>query len=220
MTERIKTICSHLPRGKKLADVGCDHGYCAQYAIRNDLFEKVYISDISAGSLKKAERLLAKSIESGRVIPVLADGMKGLPVDCDCVLIAGLGGEEIVKILKEGYIPETFILQPMKNSEKVRAFLVESGSKITADYTFGEGYYYDLIAGKKTGGSEYSEWEILFGRDNLKAPSSSFIHKVAEEQGKLKNYLSRPNMQQESREEILKRLYELEVIINAFEDDI
>ena len=220
MTERIKTICSHLPRGKKLADVGCDHGYCAQYAIRSDLFEKVYISDISAGSLKKAEKLLSKSIESGRVVPVLADGMKGLPDDCDCVLIAGLGGEEIVKILKEGYIPETFILQPMKNPEKVRAFLVENDCKITADYTFGEGYYYDLIVGKNAGGSEYSEWEILFGRDNLKAPSPSFLHKVAQERGKLKEYLSRPKMQRNSRREILERAYQLEVVLNAIEDDL
>ena len=215
MTDRIQTLCAALPKGKKLADVGCDHGYCAEFALKNGLFERVYISDISAGSLRKAETLLQGFIESGRCIPVLADGMKGLPQDCDCVLIAGLGGEEIVRILKEGYIPPKFVLQPMKNPEKVRAFLLKSGCRITSDYTFGEGYYYDLIAGENAGGDRYSEWEITYGRDNLRAPTPSFIHKLEDERAKLRTYLARKNMQRENREELRARLENIEVVLHS-----
>ena len=212
MTGRIKEICSHLPQGKILADVGCDHGYCAEYALKNDLFEKVYISDISAGSLKKAERLLKRFIGNGRCIPVLADGMKGLSEHCDCVLIAGLGGEEILKIAAEGYLPEKFVFQPMRNAEKLRRYLIEQGAKITADYTFGEGhYYYDLIVGENEGGSSYTDREILYGKDNLTHAVPAFLHKAEDEIRKLGAYLQR-DMSSESRREIIGRLNDWEEV--------
>lgn len=218
--KRIETICSHLPKGERLADVGCDHGFCARHAFRKGLFETVYISDISEGSLTKAKKLLAKEIGEGRCVPVLADGMHGLPDDCDCLLIAGLGGEEIVRIIKEGYLPKHFVLQPMKNAEKVRAYLLERGANITADYTFGEGIYYEIIVGNTQAppAHGYSPWELKFGRDNLLSPSPAFIGKMKEERRKLKEYLVRSG--QKSRDGILERLYEIEVITNAFEEDL
>lgn len=214
MNSRISQICSHLGRGKTFADVGCDHGYCAEYALENNLFETVYISDISAGSLKKAEELLAEYVQAGRCIPVLADGMQGLPEGVDVLLIAGLGGEEIIKILREGYLPKRFVFQPMKNAEKLRSFLVESGAKITADYTFGEGYFYDLIAGEDKGGSSYTEREILFGKDNLKTPTPSFLHKLEEERRKLLRYLEEGKMSGKNREKLSSRLKEVEDVIH------
>ena len=214
MNGRITQICSHLGRGKTFADVGCDHGYCAEYALRHGLFEKVYISDISAGSLKKAEELLEEYVKAGKCIPVLADGMQGLPEGLDLLLIAGLGGEEIIKILREGYIPKRFVFQPMKNAEKLRSFLVESGAKITADYTFGEGYFYDLIAGENSGGSSYTEREILFGKDNINSPTLSFLHKLEEERRKLSGYLQEGKMSDKNREKLSSRLREVEEVIH------
>ena len=117
MTGRLREICSRLCKTAVFADIGCDHGYCTQYMLGNGLCEKAYISDISRGSLRKAEILLAEHIRAGRCFPVCADGLEGLPEPCDLVLIAGMGGEEIVRILSSG-IPPRFVLQPMKNSEK------------------------------------------------------------------------------------------------------
>ena len=62
-SERIKIICSHLVKAKTFADVGCDHGYMSEYALKNGLCEKLYFSDVSKGSLKKAEKLLAAEEE-------------------------------------------------------------------------------------------------------------------------------------------------------------
>ncbi len=221
MTERIKIICSHLPKAELFADVGCDHGYCTQFMLRRGLCRTAYISDISKGSLSKAEELLFCEIAEGRCVSVCADGMKGLPAQCDCVLIAGLGGEEIVRILTEGYVPRKFVLQPMKNSERVRAFLLERGCAIVSDDTFfAEGKYYDLITGENTGASEYSDWEIAFGRDNLKRKSQAFFGKLKGEERKLRAYLAQTGMSEKSRDDVLRRLYEMEVITDAFEEDL
>ena len=220
---RIDIICSHLPEADVFADIGCDHGYCTQYMLKNRRCRLAYISDISAGSLQKARTLLAREVEEGRCIPVVADGLDGVK-ECDLVLIAGMGGEEIVRILERGYLPKKFVLQPMKNSEKVRRFLIGRGCSITLDYTFEDGKFYDLIAGEAPSSEGcadgYTEWELRFGRDNLRSPSTAFLRWVKEERRKLGEHLLSPDMGRESREELRKRQYELEVILDAIEGDV
>ncbi len=213
--DRIAEICSALKKGKVLADVGCDHGYCARLALKKGLFEKVYLSDISAGSLKKAEKLLEREIKEGKCVPVLADGMKGLPPDVDTLLIAGLGGEEIVRILEEGYLPEHFVFQPMKNAEKVREFLVKRGAHIGRDDTFfADGYFYDLIAGENYGGSEYTARELAFGKQNLREMGRDFCNKLLCECEKIASYLKREDMSGENRSKLEQRLETMRGILN------
>ena len=220
---RIDIICSHLPEADVFADIGCDHGYCTQYMLKNRRCRLAYISDISAGSLQKARTLLAREVEEGRCIPVVADGLDGVK-ECDLVLIAGMGGEEIVRILERGYLPKKFVLQPMKNSEKVRRFLIGRGCSITLDYTFEDGKFYDLIAGEapssKSAAADYTDWELRFGRDNLRSPSPAFLKWIRGEREKLRERLLSSAMSHESREELRKRQYELEVILDAIEGDV
>lgn len=139
--DRIKILCSYLESCKTFADVGCDHGYCTKYMLDNSLCESAVISDISAKSLEKAKVLLKNYLDCGKLSAVCCDGLEKV-FGADEVLIAGLGGEEILKILKEGYIPEKFVIQPMKNQKAVRKFLIESGAKITVDDIFSDGKNY------------------------------------------------------------------------------
>ena len=110
--KRIDTLCSYLKRTTTFADVGCDHGYCSQYMLKNGLCEFAYLSDISKGSLQKAQTLLQSYIDEGKAKAVLGNGFFGVPKDTEEVLIAGMGGEEIVEILSHetyGFIPEKFV---------------------------------------------------------------------------------------------------------------
>lgn len=221
MAGRIETLCSHITYAEVFADVGCDHGYCTRYVLERGLCGRAYISDISGESLKKAAALLEKYIADGACVPVCADGLKGIGEPCTLAMIAGMGGEEIVRILSESEFPARFILQPMKNSEKLRAFLLRNGCRITADYTFEDGgKFYDLIAGEREGGDVYSDWELAFGRDNLKNPSAAFLKKVREEQRKIRTFLADTGMSRESRGELLKRLWNLEEISDAVDGDL
>ena len=206
MSARLKALFEAIPSVGTLGDVGCDHGYCAQYALQKGLCERAYISDISRESLKKAETLLLPYIRSGRCVPLCCDGLEGYPELPDCVLVAGMGGEETVKILSFA-LPAKFVLQPMKNAEKVRAFLVERGCRITTDRTLcSDGKFYDLIAGERTGGSLYSELELLFGRENVRAPSADFLKKAEGEREKLKALLASGNLGRASEADVRARL--------------
>ncbi|MBQ8884867.1 MAG: SAM-dependent methyltransferase [Clostridia bacterium] len=180
--KRIETVCAHLKRAKIFADVGCDHGYCSEYALKNGLCEFAIFSDISAQSLKKAETLLMPYVKAGRARGVVGDGFAGIGRETDEVLIAGMGGFEIVKILSDethGFLPETFVFQPMHDSERLRRYLLENGGYIERDFTFRDGKFYDLIVGHRRKEGEtpqsYSAAELEFGRDNIRERPQAFL---------------------------------------------
>lgn len=217
MTARIKEICSHIPKCQAFADVGCDHGYMAQYALQQGLCERAYISDISKESLQKAVTLLKNYVDGGRCIPICTDGLNCFPVLPDCVLIAGMGGEETVKILSEAARPRALVLQPMKNAEKVRAYLLASGYRICADYTFEDGKFYDVIVAQIGENRPYKPLELAFGKDNLSNPSTAFVKKIKKERDELRSVLAREGISASGKEKIQTRLNALEEVFHAIE---
>lgn len=185
LTPRLRRLCGELAPCAVLADVGCDHGYCTLYALEAGLCGRAYISDVSAGSLSKAEKLLSRYIGEGRVRSFCCDGLALVPRDADQVLIAGMGGEEILSILRAGFLPSRLVLQPMKNAPDVRSFLLECGYGIARDYTFRDGKFYDVICAEKGAPQrKYGERSLRFGYDNLHSPSADFIAYLREEEEK------------------------------------
>ena len=132
-SKRIDTLCSLLKPTTTFADVGCDHGYCSEYMLKNRLCDFAILSDISKGSLEKATTLLKDYVQSGKAKGVLGNGFFGVPKDTEEVLIAGMGGEEIVAILsheKYGFMPEKFVFQPMLNPDKLRSYILDNGGEV------------------------------------------------------------------------------------------
>lgn len=220
--KRIDTLCSLLVQSNTFADVGCDHGYCTEYMLKNGLCKRAIFSDISKGSLQKAQTLLSSFVDSGVAIPVLGDGFFGVPNTVEQVLIAGMGGSEMVSILsdkKYGFIPKRFVLQPMHDAEKLRRFLLTSGATIVRDFTFADGKFYDVIVGEypaKDGTScKYTEAEIEFGKDNLREMSEAFVCRIEKLLKDTERYLTRPALQEESRLQLLQRKERLQGVLHG-----
>ena len=223
--KRIDTLCALLKPVDTFADVGCDHGYCTEYMLKNGLCKRAIFSDISKGSLQKAETLLADFVADGAAIPVLGDGFFGVPSAVDQVLIAGMGGSEMLAIItdkKYGFIPKRFVLQPMHDAEKLRRYLVENGADIQRDFTFFDGKFYDVIVGGKRedGGqvfdeSSYTDAEYEFGRDNLKSYPDAFTARLRKLLTGIDRYLTQPNLQDASKEDLLNRKARLEGVLNG-----
>ena len=209
MTERLKEIYSLLPNTSVFADVGCDHGYVAKEVLKSGKAEKVIISDISAKCLAKAESLLSEEIADGRVCSVLSNGFEKLP-HCDLALIAGMGGEEIISILKNSwFLPKNLVLQPMKNLPKLREVLVELGYKIVKDYVFfAEQKYYDLLL-VELGKDQLSEEEIEFGRTNLLEKNQAFVDRLKKEIESLNLYSQQEGLSLENQRRFIDRIERL-----------
>lgn len=198
--DRINKLCAYLDKCQSFADVACDHGYCAQYMLKSNLCQTAVVSDVSAKCLQKAEKLLAPYISRGKCYSVCCDGLEKISEATDQILIAGLGGEELVKILSSAYIPRSFTFQPMKNAQKVREYLIANGAEITADEPFESGgKFYFVIKGKKSGGkTSYTKAQLLYGKNLKSEVTEKYINC---ELAKKQSYLLR-NLNDSERQKI------------------
>lgn len=174
LTKRLNVLFGEIKGGGVFADVGCDHGYIAEKVIENAFATKVIISDISEKCLSKAVKRLNENYK-GMFTAVVSDGFDELP-HVDEALISGMGGEIIIKMLsRREDKPSRLILQPMKNSEALREYVIGDGYKIVRDYTFKDRKYYHVIVAEKSDEKDfYTADELMFGRDNLREKSSDF----------------------------------------------
>lgn len=150
LSDRLQIIADGLKRGETMADIGTDHGFLPLYLWENHISPRVIMTDISSGSLKKAEdncklyypNEFAEGVfdlRLGSGIEVLKNG------EIDCVVIAGMGGILMTNILKHD-IKKTrsiskYILQPRNNPGLLRCFLVSNGFMITDEELVCEGRY-------------------------------------------------------------------------------
>ncbi len=220
--KRIDTLCSLLVRSESFADVGCDHGYCSEYMLENQLCDRLIFSDVSRGSLAKAEKLLARFVVEGRAKGVLGDGFFGVPKDTEQVLIAGMGGSEIVSILSDkryGFMPARFVFQPMHDAEKLRRYILENGGYIERDYTFADNKFYEVIVGRLRKEDEkkqaYTDAEYEFGRDNLTQMGEAFVKRTKKLLADTDKYLACPTLQQESRLALTERKERLKGVLSG-----
>lgn len=181
--------------------------------LKNSLCERAIISDISQKCLNKAQVLLNKYIADGKCIPVLCSGLEKIDKSTDLVLVAGMGGEEIINILKCAFIPENFVLQPMRNVREVREYLLQNGAEITRDDVFESGgKYYFVLCGRKSGNKHtYTPAQLQFGKGDLHGTLGGYLK---DELAKKREYLNR-DLSGLSRARILEEINFIEGILSG-----
>lgn len=148
---RLKTVAEAVTKGNRVADVGTDHGYVPIYLVKNQLSPGGIAMDVNKGPLEKAQEHIRAEKLSGKIATRLGNGLAPLqPEETDTVVIAGMGGDLICKILKAN--PEfliegkEFILQPQSEWFKVRQLLKECHYQIEKEWFLKEdGKYYVII---------------------------------------------------------------------------
>ena len=148
---RLKTVAEAVTKGNRVADVGTDHGYVPIYLVKNNLSPAGIAMDVNKGPLEKAQEHIREEKLGGKIATRLGNGLAPLePGETDTVIIAGMGGDLICKILKakpefliEG---KEFILQPQSEWFKIRRLLKEYHYQIEKEWFLKEdGKYYVII---------------------------------------------------------------------------
>lgn len=134
---RLRAIADLVPDGARLVDVGTDHGFVPVDLLLSERIKHAIASDIGAAPLDHARRT-AEQYDIGDSIEFrLCDGLRGITQDeVDCVVIAGMGGDNIAAILEAA--PWTkqdvfLLLQPMSKAEVLRRWLYENGYAVVAE---------------------------------------------------------------------------------------
>lgn len=163
-----------LLEGPVVADIGTDHGIVPMSLLADPSFERIVASDISAASLAKLRRKLKDHPEAARVTTVVTDGLAGIDTrEVNTVLIAGMGGHRIVRILEKavasGQPLHRLVLSPQRGEGAVRRFLREAGFRLFVDeYMEEEGKFYTLLAAEPGEEVAYAPLEEKFGRMPLR----------------------------------------------------
>lgn len=173
LTYRQQTLVQLLSNQKfdVIADVGCDHGYIGATLLTKSIAKQLLFIDVSQPSLQKAQTLCQK-LNLTNCNFLVQDGL-GESL-CDCAVIAGMGGKEIISVLTNAKkLPNTLLLQPMKNTPNVREYLCKN-YHVDKDFTIFEGgKFYDVLLCTK-GSDDLSQLEMQFGKTNLQQPTSQF----------------------------------------------
>lgn len=175
LDDRLATIASFVRRGSLAADVGCDHAYLSIWLVKNNIARHVIASDISDGPLYRAQKNIAAEGAADRITLRRCDGLEGIAhFNPDDIIIAGMGGEQIVDILDAAPFTRSpgkrLILQPMTHPERLRHALERMRYVIRDEaLTSDDGWIYQVICAESrgSGGGGYNPLtpgEFLLGR--------------------------------------------------------
>ncbi len=175
LSDRLSKIVSMVTKGLNVADVGTDHGYVPIALVRENISSKVIAMDVNKGPLIKAESNVKEAGLSEYIDLRLGDGLEALkPDEADCVVIAGMGGLLMQRILTEGEDVveklQEMVLSPQSDIDVIRRFIEDHGFMIREeDMLIEDGKYYTIIKAVKGSADTYSDIELKFGRCLLQA---------------------------------------------------
>lgn len=162
LSNRLRTIASFVEAGSRVADIGTDHGYIPIYLLLEGSAEHAIAMDIGRGPLLRAEEHIALYGLNGQIETRLSDGLMQLqPGEADTVIIAGMGGDLMLRILSEGSHVRAdvkhFILSPQSEPEAFRRGLEALGLTITAETMLCEDDKYYTVMRAEHGSMHYSD---------------------------------------------------------------
>lgn len=170
LSDRLLAVSSMVTEGNRLADVGTDHGYIPIYLCGQEKIPSAIAMDIRKGPLQRAEEHILRYGMQERICTRISDGVEALlPGEADSVVIAGMGGGLVKKILSEGAqvleSVQELILQPQSEIGEVRQYLQENGYRITGENMILEdGKYYPMMRAVHGSMEPFEDIEWRYGR--------------------------------------------------------
>ena len=179
ISKRLLCCALMVTPGSRVADIGTDHGYLGIYLLQTGAARHVIACDLRKDPLENARRNAKLFGVDGAMEFRLSDGLeKILPDEVDTVVMAGMGGDLIQKILsqcpwrkREGL---QFILQPQSAGNVLRRWLCEDGFEIQREEPVQDGHFLytvmDIRQGEPaplTPGTEYASPALLASKSPL-----------------------------------------------------
>ena len=226
LSKRLQTIISMVTPGEVVADIGTDHGYVPIELVKKGVCKKGLAMDIGKGPLERAEAHIRSCRMEDQITVRLSDGMDKLsPGEADRVVIAGMGGPLMARILTDGRdsakAAGELILSPQSELADFRRFLCEEGYVIREEVMLEEdGKYYVIFRVTKGEAEVYTDAELAFGKVSRVRPDSLPVRKawLDKEIGVCKSILQELEGKESEtaarrREEVLRKLEVLRQVI-------
>ncbi len=157
LDDRLSAVASLVRNGKRVADIGTDHGYLVAYLVEKGLCPSGIAADLRKGPLENARQTVIQQGLSDKIDLILSDGLENISKNsCDDIVIAGMGGNLIAEILEKATWVKNekinIVAQPMTHAEVLRQYFVDNGFTIKKEKTATDGKrYYCIISASYNG---------------------------------------------------------------------
>lgn len=181
ISKRLKIIHDMVPNSVA-ADIGSDHGKLMIALVESQTIIKGYAIENKEGPFERLKNSLTKSGVIEKVTPLFSDGVKDLPTDVSTIIIAGMGGLNIVNILKShreklAHV-DTIIVDAHTAVPTVRKEVCQLGYAIADEKIVKEdGIFYEIIKFIKAESAIISDEDLEFGPILRREKSATFKEK-------------------------------------------
>lgn len=143
---RLENIASMIPLHKDVIDVGCDHGLLDIYLSKTRKDIQILGTDISEESIVSAKENAEKYEAQKTVVFAVRDGLKGVDVKDEVIVLSGMGSHTILSILDSVELHgNTLITSSQKNIDLLRRKMVERGYYIAEEKAVFDKKWYVII---------------------------------------------------------------------------
>lgn len=214
LSKRLLAIANEVPEEGALADVGCDHAYTSIYLATHKKLRHIIAMDVRTGPLGKAKENIKANGLDEIIETRLSDGLQAVKKgEIDTVVISGMGGALIQKILSEGKEVlegvNYLILQPQTEKAELRSYLHSIGMSIKKEVMLiDEGKYYTIIVAVPGEEEAYQVEEYEFGRFLLQKQDPVLKEFLEKEKGKMQGILLNLEQYRMNNEERITELEE------------
>lgn len=222
LSKRLQAVARLVTPDLKIADIGTDHAYIPIWLVEQGISPSAIAMDINQGPLEKAKENIVLHGLTSRIKTRQSDGMRQLkPSEAESVVIAGMGGGLVIKILEDVKEQDLgikeWILQPQSELKKVREYLNESGYRIVDEtMILDEGKFYPMMKAIKGKQEVYREEELSYGKLLLKN-RNPILKMFLEKEFELKNGIYE-TLKKTSGQSAQKRVSELEEEISVIRE--
>lgn len=103
LSKRLRAVAALVTAGGAVADIGTDHAYIPIYLVQTGVATRAIAIDVNRGPLARAKEHIAQYGLEALIETRLSDGLAALqPGEADSIVIAGMGGALMARILNEG----------------------------------------------------------------------------------------------------------------------
>lgn len=180
INKRLKEVGELVEDNSSFLDIGCDHAFLDIYLAgdKTKKFKSIVASDNKEGPLEHAKNNIRQHKLTDKIELRLGNGLDIYTSDINTIVISGMGGRNIIGILKshEEYLKtiDTLVLSPNNYQVDVRSYLTKKGYYIDEEVLVKDGKYIYQIMRFKKGKKKYTKKEIFFGPILLTKKDTNF----------------------------------------------
>ncbi|MCR5505787.1 MAG: class I SAM-dependent methyltransferase [Bacilli bacterium] len=207
LSKRLEEIFRMVPKGMA-ADIGADHGKLIIALFERGVITHGYAVENKVGPYNRLVSALKENNLIDDIIPLLSDGIKDVPTSVGTYIIAGMGGDLIIDILKK--YPEktkfiqTLIVDAHSNVPKLREEVSKLGFVIADEAMVEEdNKFYEIIKFIRADVAFYGDKDLEFGPILRCQKSTAFKQKYQSRINEIDLLLKKANLPE-------KRIHDLQ----------